>query len=128
MNSGVILHEAWGIVAFGNEGALYNLMQNSCQEMENGTSDIDAIRKFGLLTNSEDIKKFSTALIQSIERGGGDLPSFLTNQSSELWKLKKQHMLQKGESAASKLLIPIALMFAGVMLIVLASAVQSLSL
>lgn len=125
VNSGVILHDAWKIVAEGNTGVFYELMQKSCQEMENGMSDIDAIREFGIQTNSDEIKKFTTALVQSIERGGGDLPLFLMNQSSELWKLKRQMMLQKGEKAASALLIPVALMFAGIMFIVLASAVQS---
>ncbi len=125
VNSGVILHDAWRIVAEGNEGVFYDLMKQSCQEMENGKSDIEAIRQFGILTNSDEIKKFTTALIQSIERGGGELPTFLVNQSTELWKLKRQMMLQKGEKAASALLMPIAIMFAGVMLIVLVSAVQS---
>lgn len=125
VNSGMILYDAWKIVAEGNSGTFYELMQQSCDEMENGKSETEAIRDFGIMTNSDEIKKFTTALVQSIERGGGDLPVFLINQSTELWKLKRQMMLQKGEKAASALLIPIALMFAGVMLIVLVSAVQS---
>ena len=127
VNSGVTLHDAWKIVADSAEGAFYELMRQSTQNMENGWSDIDAIRQFGIMTNSDEIKKFATAMIQNIERGGGDLPLFLVNESTELWKLKKQLMLQKGEKAASALLVPITLMFAGIMLIVLASAVQSLS-
>lgn len=127
VNSGVILHDAWRIVADGNTGVFYDLMKKSCEKMDNGKSDVEAIREFGILTNSDEIKKFTTALIQSIERGGGDLPSFLINQTTELMKLKRQLMLQKGEKAASSLLIPIALMFAGVMFIVLASAMQGMS-
>ena len=128
VNSGVILHDAWQIVAKGNEGALYDLMRNACDEMDNGASDAVAIHNFGVHTNSDDIRKFTTALLQSIERGGGDLPIFLMNESNELWNLKKQKTLQKGEKAASSLLVPITLMFAGVLLIVLASVIQSLSL
>ena len=37
-------------------------------------------------------------------------------------------MLQKGEKAAGALLMPIALMFCGVMLIVIAAAMQSFSM
>ena len=80
------------------------------------------------MTNSDNIKKFVSALIQSIERGGSDLPQFLANQSSELWNEKRQLLLQKGEKAASKLLMPIAIMFFGIMLIVISSAVQSFSM
>lgn len=128
VNSGVILHEAWKMVAYGREGTFYDWMKLSCEEIENGKSDIDAIYEFGVLTNSEDIKKFTSALIQSIERGGGDLPQFLVNQSAELWVRRRQSMLQKGEKAASALLMPIALMFFGVLLIVISAALQSFSL
>lgn len=56
------------------------------------------------------------------------MPQFLANQSSELWNEKRQLLLQKGEKAASKLLMPIAIMFLGIMLIVISSAVQSFSM
>lgn len=125
VNSGVILHDAWEMVAYGNEGVFYTLMQQSCEDMKNGQSDIDAIMNFGMLTNSDEIKKFASALTQSIERGGGELTIFLSNQTKELWSHHRQFMLQKGEKAASALLMPIVMMFGGVMLIVIVSAMQS---
>lgn len=128
VNSGVILTEAWKIVAYGKDGTLYDLMKTSCDSIDNGQSEIDAIYEFGVMTNSDEIKKFTTALIQSLERGGGDLPVFLINQSNEIWAFRRQYMLQKGEKAAGKLLIPIALMFVGIMLIVISAAMQSFSL
>lgn len=128
VNSGVILSDAWKIVAHGKDGTIYDLMKKSCEKIDNGESEIDAIYEFGVMTNSDEIKKFTTALIQSIERGGGDLPYFLINQSNEIWAFRRQYMLQKGEKAAGKLLIPISLMFVGIMLIVITVAMQSFSL
>ena len=128
VNSGATLHEAWKMVAFGKEGVIYELMRRSCEAMENGRAEIDSLYDFGVWSNSPDVKKFTSALIQSIERGGGELPIFLANQSGELWSQHRQRLLQKGEQAASALLMPIALMFVGVMLIVIASALQSFSL
>lgn len=128
VNSGMILHEAWSVVAYGKAGTFYELMRKAAEDMENGKSDIDAIHEFGNQTDSDDIKKFTTALIQSIERGGGALPQFLESQSSELWGIRRQRLLQKGEKAAGALLMPIALMFAGVILIVLSAALQSFGL
>lgn len=125
VNAGVTLHEAWRTTAFGKEGPLYDLMRGSCEAMDNGSAEIDALYDFGVLSGSPDVKKFTSALIQSIERSGGELPIFLANQSSELWGQHRQRLLQKGEQAAGALLMPIALMFAGVMLIVIASALQS---
>lgn len=128
INSGATLHEAWKMVAFGKQGLLYEFMQKACVLMDNGRAEIDAIYDFGILSGSPEVKKFTSALIQSIEKAGGELPIFLTNQSSELWGQRRQRLLQKGEQAASALLMPIALMFFGVMLIVIAAAMQSFSL
>lgn len=128
VNSGVILHDAWEFVAMGNSGVFYDFMKRSCQEIKNGKTDIEAIYEFGVATNSQDIKKFTSALIQSIERGGGELPAFLSIQSKELWAHHRQVLLQKGEKAAGALLMPIALMFFGVMLIVIVAAMQSFSM
>lgn len=128
VNSGGILRDAWKTVAFGKEGLFYDMMRASCVEMENGKSDIDAIYQFGQLTDSQEIKKFTTTLIQSIEKGGGELPGFLAGQSAEIWNHKRQLTLQKGEKAAGALLAPIGIMFAGIMFIVLAAAMQSFSL
>ena len=128
VNSGVILHDAWSFVAYGKEGVFYSLMRESCEQMKNGKTEKDAIREFGIKTNSDNVKKFTSSLIQSIDLGGGDLPIFLSNQTREIWQERKQIMLQKGEKAASALLMPIVMLFAGIMLIVIAAALQSFSL
>jgi len=127
VNSGVILHDAWNLVAFGKEGVFYRMMREACERMDNGVSDSVAIHDFGVQSNSGDVKKFATALIQNAERGGGELSIFLANQSSELWNHRRQIALQRGEKAASALLAPIALMLVGVMLIIIAAAMQSFS-
>jgi tight adherence protein C len=122
INSGMMLREAWEMIASSKKGIVYGLMQDAGVDMKNGVSDTDAIYKFGIMTNTPEVKKFSSALIQGIELGPRDLSIFLSNQSSEMWNLKKQIMLQKGEVAASKLMVPISLTFVGILIIVISSA------
>lgn len=122
VNSGMVLKEAWQIIADSGEGVFYELMQKASDDMNNGMSDMDAIVKFAKESNSNDIKKFASALLQSMEKGGGELGEFLSHQSSELWNEKRQRMLQKGEQAATKLLAPIVLIFLGVIIIVITAA------
>lgn len=126
INSGMVLREAWEKISYSKEGTVYTLMQNACIDMQNGVSEIDAIHKFGVMSDTPEIKKFTGALIQGMEKGSKDLRDFLTKQSSEMWGLKKQIMLQKGEAAASKLLAPTALIFIGIMIVVIAAAVGML--
>ena len=122
VNSGMMLREAWAMISENNEGAFYKLMRQATINMQNGLSDADAIFLFGSNSNSTEIKKFTSALLQSMEKGGSELGVFLANQSSELWSKKRQIMLQNGEKAATKLLAPIVLIFVGVIIIVIAAA------
>lgn len=122
ISSGMILREAWFLATESTVGQLHDLMETSCTRMSNGMSDIEAIRMFGYESNSKEMKKFATELVQGIEKGSSELVSILVQQSDELWELKKQMMLQKGEKASAKLLIPTALMFAGLLLVVVSSA------
>lgn len=122
VNAGMMLREAWRNIADSKEGVVYDLMRKACVDMDNGMSEIDAIHKFGLLTNSNEVRKFTGALVQSMEHGGGELSDFLGRQSTEIWSLKKQVMLQKGEAAATKLLIPTVLLFLAIIVAVFSGA------
>ncbi len=128
VNSGMILNEAWEKIAYSKEGKIYELMRNACVDMQNGVPEIEAIYKFGVLSGSSEIKKFSSSIAQALEKGGSELGMVLTKQSSEMWELKRQLMLQKGEAAASKLIGPIAFIFVGVIIIVVAGALGMLTL
>lgn len=126
INAGMMLRNAWRTVAESKEGTVYELMRASCVDMDNGMPEVDAIHKFGKLSNSAEIRKFTGALAQSIERGGSELNSFLSRQAIEIWTLKKQLMLQKGEQAASKLLAPTALLFISIIIAVISGAIGML--
>jgi tight adherence protein C len=127
INSGMVLREAWRLTSQNPRGQLYELMRRVTDMMDNGASDIEALYKFGVFSDSQEIKKFSGAVIQSIEKGGGNLADYLMDQASAQLEAKRQEMLRKGETAAGKLIVPIAIMFFGVMIIIIAAAMQSMS-
>ena len=118
INSGMVLREAWRVTAYGKEGTLYTLMKQACEDMENGESDIGAIYKFGVTSDSASIKKFTSAMIQGMQKGNSELADFMVSQTSELWAHKRQMALQQGEVAAGKLIIPLGITFAGIIMII----------
>lgn len=122
VNSGMVLRDVWVLISQNGQGPFYELMRKATNNMYNGYSDADAIYLFGRDSNSVEIKKFTSTLIQSMEKGGSELATFLTNESAELWNTKRQKMLQAGEKAATKLLLPIMLIFVGVIIIVISAA------
>lgn len=127
VSSGMILYQAWSAVARSQTGPIYDLMLQACQDVDNGMGESDAYYRFGLLSNSQEMRKFSSLLVQGLEKGGGELTGFLMQQSKELWSQKRQRMLQKGDEAAAKLLIPTSLILVGIMFIILSAVFMSMT-
>lgn len=118
-NAGMILREAWQEVTFGGEGVIYTEMQTAVNEMNNGVADVDAIYNFGTRCIIPEIKKFTSTIIQGMTKGNSELTAMMQEQSKEVWQLKKQLVRREGEKAASKLLIPICIMFVGILIMIL---------
>lgn len=118
-NAGMILREAWQEVAYAGEGVIYSEMQKAVDEMNNGVAEIDAIHNFGSRCIIPEVKKFTSTMVQGMSKGNNELTIMLQEQSKEVWQLKKQLVRRDGEKAASKLLIPICIMFIGILIMIM---------
>ncbi len=118
-NAGMILREAWQEVAYAGEGVIYTEMQKAVEEMNNGVAEVDAVYNFGTRCIIPEIKKFTSTIVQGMTKGNSELTVMLQEQSKEVWQLKKQLVRREGEKAASKLMIPICIMFIGILIMIL---------
>lgn len=118
-NAGMIMREAWEEVAYTGETTLYKEMQKAVDEMNNGVSEVDALFNFGTRCIIPEIKKFTSTIVQGMIKGNSELIYMLQEQSKEVWAAKKQNVKRQGEKAASKLLIPILIMFVGILIMIL---------
>lgn len=119
VNSGMILSEAWERTALSGESTLYLEMRKSLDGIRNGTSTADALLLFGQRCMLPEIKKFSSTLIQGISQGNAELSASLTQQSKEVWEMKRQLVRRKGELANNKLLIPMCVSFIGILIMIM---------
>ena len=119
VNSGMVLRDAWREVSMSEETGLHMEMRRVNEDMNNGMAEIDALNKFGVRCVTPEIKKFTALVVQGLEKGSRDLANALQNQSTELWELKKQTIIRKGELASSKLMIPLMIMFVGVLIMII---------
>jgi len=118
-NAGMILREAWEEVAFAGDSLLYIEMQASVNDMKNGVSDVEAIKQFGIRCMMSEIKKFTSTIMQGMVKGNNELVQMLQMQSREVWELRKQDIKRQGEKAATKLLLPMCIMFIGILIMIL---------
>ena len=128
VNSGMILREAWREVSLSDDSELYMEMRKVNEEIDNGTSEIDALYNFANRCVTPEIKKFTSFIVQGLEKGSKDLANALTNQTRELWELKKQNPLRQGELASSKLMIPLMVMFLGILIMIIGPIMTNLGL
>jgi tight adherence protein C len=128
INAGMILREAWADVAYTGNSVLYQEMQKTVEDMENGMSESDALFAFGMRCMIPEIKKFTSTLIQGIQKGNSNLAVMIQEQSKEVWNLKRQNVRRQGEKAASNLLIPIFLMFIGILIMVIVPVFTNLGM
>ena len=127
MNCGMILKEAWYIVAKSKKGVIYDLMQEACREMDNGTASAEAIYNFGVRTGSPEVRKFASIIIQNIEKGGSDVTTIMRQQSDELISQRRQMLLRCGDDAAAQLLAPTTIVLVGVIMIIMVAAMTGMS-
>lgn len=117
-NAGMIMREAWEEVAYAENTVIYQEMQRSVEDMKNGVSEVEAVFRFGNRCIIPEIKKFASTIIQGMEKGNHELTAMLKEQSSEVWNIKKQNVRRQGEKAASKLMIPMLMMFVGILIMI----------
>ncbi len=117
-NAGMIMRDAWEYVANTNDSTIYQEMKRTVNEMNNGVSETEAFREFGNRCVMPEIKKFTATIIQGMIKGNSELVLMLQQQSTEVWNVKRQSVKQVAEAAESKLMLPMCIMFIGVIVMV----------
>ena len=119
VSAGMVLRNAWKRVAASNDTEIYQEMQKSVLEMDNGISEEEAISRFGQQCMLSETKKFALTVTQGLSKGNSELASMLRQQSQEIWHARQQKARRLGEMATDKLLFPIVLVFIGILIMVI---------
>ncbi len=119
INAGMVVREAWKQVAYTGDSALYQEMQIASEEMNNGVSEIDALYNFSQRCVLKEIRKFASILSQNLQKGGSELTLSLRYMNTESWEEKKNMAKRKGEAAGQKLMIPLMMIFVGILMMIM---------
>lgn len=94
----------------------------TCNEMESGISEMEAYRRFGERCGQIKYKTFATMLVQNLQKGSKRMSDMLEKESMEAWDERKRKARVLGETAATKLLVPMVMMMVVVMAIIMIPA------
>ncbi len=128
INAGMMLREAWTLVAESGDRKLYREMQNVSKKISNGYSDIGAYEELADACKVNEIKKFVSIICQNTEKGSSELTHILKELAVDAWTLKKNIAKMKGDSASGKLLIPVAISFVAILIMILLPIMSGLEL
>ncbi len=126
VNSGMTVRDAWKRIASTSDRALYKEMRLTVLDMQNGMIEADAYNDFAERCSIKEIRRFSATMTQSLQKGNAEIALFLRSMADEMWEEKKHFVKRKGEAANSKLLIPTALIFIGILLLIMVPAFSGL--
>ncbi|MBS6194846.1 MAG: type II secretion system F family protein [Clostridiales bacterium] len=126
VNSGMVIRDAWKKIAYGSDRVLNREMQLAVEEINNGVSELDAYRNFAERCAIKEIRRFSSTMIQNMQKGNAEIAYFLKEMADDMWEEKKHLVKRKGEAANSKLLIPTALIFVGILILVMVPAFMNM--
>ncbi|MGN1120290.1 MAG: type II secretion system F family protein, partial [Oscillospiraceae bacterium] len=118
----------WRVVSESGNRKLYREMQNAVHNMDNGYSDIQAFEEFAEACKINEIKKFVSIICQNIEKGSSELVHIMKELSIEAWTTKKNVARARGASASTKLILPIMISFAGIIIMIIVPIMMGMSM
>lgn len=105
----------------------YEEMKITYYEVQSGISESNAYSNFGRRCNIHEYLKLGALLEQNVRKGAKGLGKMLEEESIQAFEQRKNLARKLGEEAGTKLLIPMIIMLAIVMVIVLIPAFTSFS-
>ena len=131
LGAGMTLQGAFQKIAAEYEqgkGPAYEEMLYTCRELKKGVSEIKAYECFGKRTGVQEYIRLSTLLTQNLKKGSGSLLSRLQEEADRALAERVQSGRKLGEEASTKLLIPMGMMLAVVMVMIMLPAMSSMGL
>ncbi len=118
VNAGMTLREALNTAARSGEGILNQEIKSLSDDMANGIPEYEALGRFADRCGVDSVRKFSSLIIQNVKKGSAELAAALMELSGEIWRKRVSSVKEEGEKASAKLMLPILIIFAGILIMV----------
>lgn len=108
--------------------AVYEEIVITCHEIKSGLSEQKAYESFGKRCDCSAYKTLATLLSQSLKKGSKGIMDLLEREAQDAFEDRKRRARIIGDKAGTKLLIPMIMMFAIVLVLLFVPAYLSFSL
>lgn len=119
LNAGMVLRDAWNMIAESSDTALGKEMRQTGSDIRNGMSEADAFEAFADRCRTREIRKFSGSLVQNLKKGSAGLSACLEELADEQWEEKKNYVKKKAAASEQTLLFPMLMIFVAIILMII---------
>ena len=112
----------------GREQPVYEEMCTTYYQIRDGVSERIAYEQFGERIQLSVYRRFSTLLVQNLRKGTAGLGKLLEKEMQEALNAQESNIKKRGEELPTKLLLPMMLMLALVVVIIMIPALASFQL
>ena len=135
LGAGMTVKRAWKKIAedYGKKAELseryvYEEMRYTCREMESGVMESESYERFGRRCGLQEYIRLGALLSQNLRKGTKGLKELLRIETVQAFEERKARAKRLGEEAGTKLLMPMFLMLAVVLIIIIVPAFLSIQL
>lgn len=112
----------------GKKRYAYEEMIQTCHEMDSGVTESESYENFGRRCDVQVYIRLGALLSQNLRKGTKGLTELLKLESIQAFEERKAQAKRLGEEAGTKLLLPMFLMLAVVLVIVIVPAFLTLQI
>lgn len=135
LGAGMTVKRAWKKIAEDysakkgkNVRYAYEEMCVTCHEMDSGMAESESYERFGRRCGTQEYLKLGALLSQNLRKGTKGLGDMLRAEARQAFEDRKARAKRLGEEAGTKLLMPMFLMLAIVLIIVIVPAFLSVQM
>lgn len=127
VNAGLTVRQAIERIVADNsqKGPIYQELYTTLTDIQAGLHEQEAYSDLAERCKVKEITNFVGILQQNLKLGGGQMLYELKKLGSDCWEMRKNVAKQLGETASSKLMFPLAIMFLAIILICIAPAIMN---
>ena len=119
ISAGIVLRDAWETTSMTSDRPLYLEMRETSERMKNGMPEEDALYRFSQRCGIKEARQLASVLTPNLKKGSGELSASLRYLNGECWAEKKHRAAVEGKKAEGRLLLPLMIMFIGILIIII---------
>lgn len=136
LGAGMTVRRAWRKIVSDYEQhidisgtrVVYEEMKQTCRQMDGGVPEAESYERFGRRCGTKEYMRLGALLSQNLRKGTKGLNEMLQMEAIQSFEERKARAKRAGEEAGTKLLLPMFLMLAEVLVIVIIPAFLSVQM